>query len=169
MLNSHVCSGSTPVIATPNASASLYSIYLSRPGYSIFNIFSTLPFIHSEFSNPSCPVYSNPPFIRHSRVPYCYMTMCKYLYVGNNTREYINLCRYFYYSCSHDWQSMPWKYYNDKLFFVYLVWIFSAKQCKWSEIFIKIPVKFRQCRTFSMIFWVWQHEKVHEKFRKNTG
>ena len=36
--------------------------------------------------------------------------MCKYLYVGNNTREYMNICRYFYYLCSHDWQLMPWKY-----------------------------------------------------------
>ena len=38
--------------------------------------------------------------------------MCEYPYVGINTQEYINLCRYFYYSRSHDWQLMPWKYYN---------------------------------------------------------
>ena len=52
--------------------------------------------------------------------------MCKYLYVGNNTQEYINLCRYFNYSCSHDWQLMPRKN-NDIMFFVYVVWLFWQK------------------------------------------
>ena len=76
--------------------------------------------------------------------------MCKYLYVGNNTQEYINFCRYFYYSCSHDWQLMPRKY-ND-MFFVYVVCFFLAKR-RLSEISIKIQVKFRQCWAFSMLFW----------------
>ena len=100
-----------------------YDNYSKHYSFTVFYLF-ILPigwFIYSEFSNPSYPVYSNLPFIRHSRISYCYITMCEYLHMGNNTQEYVNLCRYFYYSCSQNWHSMPWKYYNDIMLFVYVV------------------------------------------------
>ena len=99
----------------------------------------------------------------------------KYLYSGNNTWEYINLCRYFYYSCSHGWQIMPWKYYNDIIFFIHVVWLFLTNVSfnNGSEISIKIPVKFRQCRVFSMFFWViarWENTwKIPQKYRLNSA
>ena len=68
--------------------------------------------------------------------------MCKYLYVGNNTQEYINLCLYFCYSCLHDWQSVPWIYDNDIMFFVYVVWIFSAKVSISNASGVKFPSKY---------------------------
>ena len=63
--------------------------------------------------------------------------MCKYLYVDNNTGEYINLS----YSCSHNWQLMPWKC-ND-MFFVYVVWLFSAKVFISNASWVKFPSKYQ--------------------------
>ena len=124
--------------------------------------------------------------------------MCKYLYLGNNTREYISLCCYIYYSCSHNWQSMSWKYYNDIIFFIYVVWLFSAKVsirnpsgvkfpskyqlCSvsaglfnallgYSRIIWKIPQKYRLnfvSKTFRIVFFDWNSIKIPLKFHQNT-
>ena len=45
-------------------------------------------------------------------------------------------------------------------------------RCKWSETSIKITVKLRQCRAFSMIFWGiggWENTwKIPQKYRLNS-